>query len=97
MSDRDLEIMTHTGFEILEDRQTMSAPRLRVSGTWALCCTPGSEEEACWHPFRKAQHRHSYLPGPKGRAPLEGRLGVVLLRKKGDGQELGSNLPHKER
>lgn len=22
---------------------------------------------------------------------------MVLLRKKGDGQELGSNLPHKER
>lgn len=97
MSDRDLEIMTHTGFEILEDRQTMSAPGSGCQGPGHCTALRAVRRKACWHPVRKAQHRHSYLPGPKGRAPLEGRLGVVLLRKKGDGQELGSNLPHKER
>lgn len=41
--------MIYTRFEILEGRQTTSAPRPRV--TWALCCIPGSEEEGTLAPF----------------------------------------------
>lgn len=83
MSDRDLEIMTHTGFEILEDRQTTSAPRLRVSGAWALRCTLGSEEEGMPAPFQEGSAPPLIAPWAKGPGPAGREAGGGFIKEEG--------------